>query len=129
MLNSFRKIISICEIGPTDVVKKQEYRSLSELVTILFAVIFGVGLSQLGELESGYDFGILMLGYVAVALSWWGYNWGIIVRPETNILNYIIDVVLIAIYWWLISSSLKFIRIPFLFTFTNGGRVFQAIYS
>ena len=58
MLNSFRKIISICEIGPTDLEKKQEYRSLSELVTILFAVIFGVGLSQLGELESGYDFGI-----------------------------------------------------------------------
>ena len=41
----FNKIISACEIGPTEVGKKKEYRSLSELVTILFAVIFGVGLS------------------------------------------------------------------------------------
>ncbi len=101
--SSFKKIISVCEIGPTDVGKKKEYRSLSELVTILFAVIFGVGLSQLGELKSGYDFGVLLLGYVAVTLSWWGYNWGIIVRPETNVLNYVIDVVLIANYWWLIN--------------------------
>lgn len=101
--SSFNKIISVFEIGPTDVEKKKEYRSLSELVTILFAVIFGVGLSQLGELKSGYDFGVLLLGYVAVMLSWWGYNWGIIVRPETNILNYAIDVVLIANYWWLIN--------------------------
>jgi cytidine deaminase len=103
MLNSFRKLISICEIGPRDITKKQEYRSLSELVTILFAVIFGVGLSQLGEFESSYDLGVLVLGYLTVILSWWGYNWGIMMQPETNVLNYIIDVFLIVIYWWLIN--------------------------
>jgi cytidine deaminase len=103
MLKLFKKFISICEISPTDVAKKREYRSLSELVTILFAVIFGVGLSQLGELKSGYDFGVLLVGYLAVTLSWWGYNWGIIAQPETNILNYVIDIILIAIYWWLIN--------------------------
>lgn len=103
MFKYFRKVISRCDIGHRNGVRKQEHRSLSELVTILFAVIFGVGLSQLGELKSVYDFGVLLLAYVAIMLSWWGYNWGIIVRPETNILNYVIDVVLIAIYWWLIN--------------------------
>jgi len=103
MFSSFRKAIILCEINHTNVTKKKEYRSLSELVTILFAVIFGVGLSQLGELESGYDFGVLLLAYLAVTLSWWGYNWGIIVQPETNVLNYIIDIVLIAVYWCLIN--------------------------
>lgn len=103
MIKTLNKLISKCEIDHKDIEKKQEYRSLSELVTILFAVIFGVGLSQLGEIKSGYDFWILVLGYLAVILSWWGYNWGIIAQPETNILNYIIDVILIVIYWWLIN--------------------------
>ena len=115
----FNKIVSAWEIGPTETGKKKEYRSLSELVTILFAIIFGVGLSQLGELRSFYDFGVLILAYVAVMLSWWGYNWGIILRPETNVWNYIIDVLLIINYWCLINlrEPLWLLILGYLFMF------------
>jgi len=102
MLKIVRKFILKCEIDQTAFVKKQEYRSLGELVTMLFAVIFGMGLSELGELKSAYDFTVLILGYLTIILSWWGYNWGIISHPETNLLNYFIDVLLMAVYWWLI---------------------------
>lgn len=102
MLKIVRKVILAFEIDQTAAGKKREYRSLGELVTMLFAVIFGMGLSELGEVKGAYDLTVLILGYVTVILSWWGYNWGIIRHPETNVLNYFIDVLLMAVYWWLI---------------------------
>jgi cytidine deaminase len=102
MFKLVRKAILAAEIDQTVVGKKREYKSLAELVTMLYAVILGMGLSELAEVRNLYDLAVLMLGYLAVILSWWGYNWGILRHPETNVLNYTIDVLLMAVYWWLI---------------------------
>jgi cytidine deaminase len=108
VIRYIRGMIGRFEIAPTDEKKKKEYRSLSDLVTMLFAIIFGVGLNELGEVKGGYDFSVLLLAYLAVMLSWWGYNWGIVLRPETNVLNYLIDSLLIVVYWFLINSRAAF---------------------
>ena len=72
---------------------------------MLFAVVFGVGLSELGNVKGPYDLIVLALSYIAVLLSWWGYNWGTIRGPqETNVLNYFIDCLLLVVYWLLIND-------------------------
>ena len=96
-------------IDVRDLKQQKEYNSLSRLVTSLFAVIFGVGLSQLSTLTDGYDGIVLVLAYVAVILSWWGYNWGIVLTPEMNVLNYVIDWLVIVVYWLLINRREPFV--------------------
>jgi len=117
MLRCVSSIVNLFEINLRDESKNRDlYRSLRELVTILFAVVLGVGLSELGgfkklDLWQQSDFWVLFLAYVAVILSWWGYHWGTIVGPsETNAVNYFIDCILLIIYWYLIN-----IREPFRF--------------
>ena len=117
MLRWLSSIVNLFEINLRDESKNRDlYRSLRELVTILFAVVLGVGLSELGGFKKldfwqQSDFWLLFLAYVAVILSWWGYHWGTIVGPsETNIVNYFIDCLLLIIYWYLIN-----IRKPFQF--------------
>jgi cytidine deaminase len=115
MWKHFKKAINWCEVDLKDRNKNKEfYKSMKQLVTTLFAVVFGVGLSQLGEVKGNYDLFVLVLAYLAVLLSWWGYHWGTIVGPrETNGLNYLIDCVLLVVYWYLINvrSPLTYVLI------------------
>ncbi len=79
-------------------------RALSELISILFAVVFGVGLSQLRHIQSSQEMFILIVAYIAITLSWWGYHYGTIEGPEeTNALSYFIDVLIVVLYWFLIN--------------------------
>jgi len=105
MLKHFKKVVSKCDVNLEDRNKNEDfYKSLNELVTILFAVVFGVGLSQIKEVEGTYDLFVLLLAYIAALLSWWGYHRGIIIGPkETNVLTYSIDIILMVVYWWLIN--------------------------
>lgn len=118
--NSINKIIETtcnlinrCEIDLKNEKKTQEMCiSLNSLISILFAIVFAVGLSELNIFINSIDTSILILGYIAVLLSWWGYHYGtIILEKETNILNYVIDVGLLFIYWFLINrrESLHYI--------------------
>jgi len=112
---------NLWEINLGSVEKNRDFfESLRELILILFAVVFGVGLSQLGEAKGGYDFAVLFLAYFSALLSWWGYHYGIIVGPkETNILNYFIDCGLLIVYWFLINkrSPLHVVLILYLIMF------------
>jgi len=101
-----KKFVNICEVNLRDAKRNERfYNSLVQLVSILFAVVFGVALSELKEVRYwSYDFWVLVLAYVTVILSWWGYHWGIIVGPhETNALNYFIDCLLLVDYWFLMN--------------------------
>lgn len=106
--------IKIFKIDLHDNKKNNElYKALRQLVTILFAVVLGVGLSQLEPIihKSFWDANAfaLYIAYLAVLLSWYGYHFGVIEGPaETNLLNYVIDCLLLIIYWLLIND-----RIPF----------------
>jgi cytidine deaminase len=121
MWKHFKKVINWCELDLKDRNKNEEfYKSMRELVTILFAVVFGVGLSQLGEVKGNYDLFVLILAYVAVLLSWWGYHLGTIVGPsETNVLAYLIDCGLLVLYWYLINvrSPLTYVLLGYVVMF------------
>ena len=121
VLTQLKRFVHRCEVDLKDENKNKEfYKSMSELVTILFAVIFGVGLSQLREIEGTYDFVVLFLAYLAVLLSWWGYHWATIVGPsETNRLTYGLDCVLLVVYWYLINvrSPLTYVLIGYVMMF------------
>lgn len=110
-------IISKFEIRLRDPRKEQGFfKSMRELVTILFGVVFGVGLSELGNFTSNYDLSVLILAYFAVVFSWWGYHWGIVVgSPETNILNYLLDCCLVTLYWLLINIRSPLENVLFLY--------------
>ena len=121
MRKHFRKAINWFEVDLKDRNKNEEfYKSMRELITILFAVVFGVGLSQLGEVKGNYDLFVLFLAYLAVLLSWWGYHWGTIVGPrETNGLTYLIDCGLLVLYWYLINvrSPLTYVLLGYVVMF------------
>ena len=105
MIKAVKKFVNIWEVDLREKTKNERfYDSLVRLVSILFAVVFGVALSQLSDIKYwSYDFFVLVLAYLAVILSWWGYHWGIIVGPkETNVLNYLIDCFLLIVYWHLL---------------------------
>ncbi|MCF7887765.1 MAG: cytidine deaminase [Candidatus Omnitrophica bacterium] len=83
------------------------FNASRELITILFAVVLGMGFSKLGDIQpwSG-EFWTLILAYFAVILSWWGYHWGTIVGvPETNVFSYLIDFFILVDYWYLINKT------------------------
>ena len=105
--------------GEIDFEDKNErmFGSLRELVAMLFAVLVGVGLDRIKDVWGDpYAFSLLILAYIAILLSWWGYNFGITVGPpETNAWNYVIDCVLLVVYWFLINSSSDLMKILVLF--------------
>ncbi|MEA3225478.1 MAG: hypothetical protein U9Q07_05965, partial [Planctomycetota bacterium] len=88
--------------------KNKEFnKSIHELVTILFAVVLGLGLEELDHIDKAHfvsDLLLLMIGYIAVVLSWWFYHKGTIAGPEeNNVLLYTVDCLLMIIYWFLIN--------------------------
>ena len=87
-------------------VKNERFgRALSELVSILFAVVFGVGLSELGEFDGLHDLYVLLVAYVSIIASWWGYHYGTIKGPsETNAWSYFVDIGIVICYWFLINE-------------------------
>jgi len=110
MIEPLKQLVNRFEVELNDEDKNRDfYRSLRELVTILFAVVFGVGLSELGDFQSLSfwrcpDFWVLVTAYIAVVGSWWGYHWATISGPkETNVLNYLVDCLLLVVYWLLIN--------------------------
>jgi len=108
--NLFQKILKKFEIELADKSKQEKlYESLRDLITILFAVVLGVGLSELSKVKGHQEYAIFIIAYISIFSSWWGYHWGTIIGPkETNILNYIIDCGLLIIYWYLINTRSPF---------------------
>lgn len=92
------------------------YQSLRQLVTILFAVVLGVGLNELGDAR-GYDLYVLIVAYIAVILSWWGYHLATVAGPsETNILCYVIDCGLVMLYWFMIHNRMSLATVLWMYT-------------
>jgi len=101
----FKSLVDKFEINLSSPHKNKQFRrALSELVSILFAVVFGVGLSQLGQFKEGLDLLVLIVAYFAIIMSWWGYHYGTIEGPpETNFLSYSVDILIVISYWFLIN--------------------------
>lgn len=81
-------------------------RSLHNLITILFAVVFGVGLQKYTSIPTPTvdQYFFLSLVFIVILHSWWGYHFGTIAGPvEENELCYFIDVLLLVVYWFLIE--------------------------
>lgn len=114
-------LIKLLEVNLETPTKTTQFHDkLSALVMILFAVVFGVGLAELGKVSDFYDGSVLLLAYTAIILSWWGYHYATVQGPsETNALNYAIDYVLLAVYWFLIDQRtiLSTVLILYLFMF------------
>jgi len=106
MLGFLERFVNRLEVDLKNRRKNEQfYSSSSELVRILFAVVFGVGLAELGRASGLYDWSVLFLAYTAIVLSWWGYHYATVAGPsETNVLNYFIDYVLLGVYWFLMNS-------------------------
>jgi len=115
--NLFQKILKKFEIELADKSKQEKlYESLRDLITILFAVVLGVGLSELSKVKGPQEYAILIIAYISIFLSWCGYHWGTIIGPkEANILNYIIDCGLLIIYWYLINTRSPFYYVLLLY--------------
>lgn len=97
-------IINYFEINIEDQEKETEfYRSLRQLITIVFGIVFSVGLSELRDTVFWtYDFWLLILAYYITLQSWWGYHYGTITNvSEKNIINYFLDIFLIVQYYLL----------------------------
>jgi cytidine deaminase len=111
-----KRLINCFDIGIENQADKDEFsKTLRELVTILFAVVFGTGLQQIldfhivDEFWTGISFWLFVLANVAVVLSWYGYNWGTINGPkEYNVLCYLIDCLLVVVYWILLNKRNNF---------------------
>lgn len=92
------------------------FDSLRELVIILFAVVLAVGLERITQANSSVDYLLLGAVYLAVILSWWGYNLGVIAGPtETNRICYAIDIILVVLYWFMIQYAFQLKVVLFLF--------------
>ncbi|TKJ39439.1 MAG: hypothetical protein CEE38_01490 [Planctomycetes bacterium B3_Pla] len=100
--------------------KNDEFsKSSRELVTILFAVVLGLGLEQLNHIDQAHfvsDLLLLIIGYIAVVLSWWFYHKGTIAGPkENNVLLYTVDCFLMIVYWLLINLRGSMQRLLFIY--------------
>lgn len=114
MLDRLRKLVRKRKIDFSSPEQTKRFqKSLSDLVSILFAVVFGVGLSQLAEFDGTLDLAWLIVAYSAVLLSWWGYHYGTIIGPrEDNTILYAIDAFIIVIYWLIMNYRAP---VPFVF--------------
>jgi hypothetical protein len=75
-----KKIINYFDIRIENQADKDEFsKTLRELVTILFAVVFGMSLEQIlyfhivDKFWTGISFWLFILANIAVVLSWYGY--------------------------------------------------------
>jgi cytidine deaminase len=101
------RTIQKCNLNLGDAERTDKFnKSIHELVTIMFAVVLGLGLQELDHINQQTpvsDFGFFVVAYVAVVLSWWFYHKGTITGPsEGNVFSYSIDCLLIVVYWLMI---------------------------
>lgn len=111
-----RKLINLFEPKIENQAKKNEFvKTLRELVTILFAVVFATSLQEILKFHiadcfwRGESFWLFVLANIAVVLSWYGYHRGTIIGPkEHNSLCYLIDCSLVILYWMLLNKREDF---------------------
>lgn len=116
MLNYIKKLVNLCEPRIENQAKKDEFsKSLKELVTILFAVVFATSLQEILKFHMvdsfwyGVSFWLFVLANLSVVLSWYGYHSGTIIGPkEHNFLCYFIDCSLVVLYWMLLNKRDNF---------------------
>lgn len=135
MCNSFRRLVKE-RLGMEDLVDFLKGRidfgnktdkifdALRELVNMLFAVVVGVGLEKIGKdldlIHPTFPLIFLAIVYLAIILSWWGWNFGTICGPaENNSWLFLIDYILLILYWFLINKSenLNWLLLLFLIMF------------
>lgn len=108
MMNRMVFLVNKCNLDLGDSCHTQEFsKSSRELVTILFAVVLGLSLGEFKNIDQKHyivDCLLLIIGHITVVLSWWFYHKGTIAGPkENNVLLYVIDYVLVIVYWLMIN--------------------------
>ena len=71
---------------PNEKVRGQDFSSTVTFIDVLFAVVMGLGLTQIMELcwfkslslesvvDSAFEIGVIFVGYLTLFCSWWGYH-------------------------------------------------------
>lgn len=101
-------MIRSCDIGTDETIKNRIaiYDSLKQYVAVMFSVVVAVGLCALEDANKAIDYVMILAAYLVIFLSWYGYHMGTIKGDrESNILNYVIDCILITVYWFLIREQ------------------------
>lgn len=108
----------ILELGNLDIKKSDKahfFKELRGLVSIFFAVVIGLAFQEFNkDIPSHFS---LIVAFIVICLSWWGYFFGITCGPkELNVWNIIIDCFLLVSYWLLLNMhEYQMCIYPFMF--------------
>ena len=111
---------------PEEDVRGQDFSSTVTFIDVLFAVVMGLGLTQvMGEdwfdplsfrsvINSGFDIAVISVGYLTLFCSWWGYHRSVSRRrkPYTGTIGvfiFVVDIILLAFYWLLLVKFESFV--------------------
>ncbi|MCE2464430.1 MAG: hypothetical protein J4F46_11135 [Dehalococcoidia bacterium] len=101
--------------------------STATFIDVLFAVVMGLGLTQVMKLDwfeslsfssalnSRFEIAVIFVGYLTLFCSWWGYHRSLRRRQEPRgtigVLIFAVDILLLACYWLLLVrfESLLFV--------------------
>ena len=108
-------------------VREQDFSSTVIFIDVLFAVVMGLGLTQIMALgwfkalsfESVFDnaleIAVIFVGYLTLFCSWWGYHRSVRRRQlpsgKIGVAIFAVDILLLACYWLLLVKfeNLRFI--------------------
>lgn len=118
--------------NPEEKARGQDFSSTVTFIDVLFAVVMGLGLTQIIELcwfkslsfesvfGSAFEIAVISLGYLTLFCSWWGYHRSVRRRQlpggTIGVAIFGVDILLLACYWLLLVKfeSLLFV-LSFLF--------------
>lgn len=121
--------------NPKTIVGAQDLSSTVTFIDVLFAVVMGLGLTQIMELDwfkslsfsslanSGFEIAVIFLGYLTLFCSWWGYHRSVRRRHlpggKIGVAIFAVDIILLACYWLLLVKfeSLRFVLFVLLAVF------------
>ena len=103
---------------PEEAVKEQDFSSTVTFIDVLFAVVMGLGLTQIIELpwfkslsfgsvvDNAFEIAVIFLGYLTLFCSWWGYHRSLRRRQfpggTIGVAIFAVDILVLACYWLLL---------------------------
>ena len=113
--------------NPGEKVREGDISSTVTFIDVLFAVVMGLGLTQIMELcwfkslslesvfDSAFEIGVIFVSYLTLFCSWWGYHRSVRRRQRPRgtigVAIFGVDILLLACYWLLLVKfeSLLFV--------------------
>ena len=122
--------------NPEGEVRERDYSSTVVFIDVLFAVVMGLGLTQImGQgwfkslsfqslFDNAFEITVIFVGYLTLFCSWWGYHRSVrrrqIPRGGIGVAIFVVDILLLACYWLLLVKfeSLMFVLSVLLVVFS-----------